>query len=254
MAQQRPSTKKMRMKQLSALTGVPKATIQFYIKEGLIPRPIKTHANMAYYTEQHINAIRLVRELQAKRYLPLSVIKQITKYGGNTLSADEIRTIVELNGKLFRGLRESLTIKKATAQQLSERTNATLKEIRDLERIRILHPIVKGKKKYYDEDDIRFLECWKKMRELGFSEELGFDASVLVIHRELLERLVVEEAKILTSRVSTKVEVEKLVKMVEEGTTVLNTMIGIIHKRLILETAKKYAAEFQEGQSSKRRT
>ena len=47
-------------------------------------------------------------------------------------------------------------------------------------------------------------------------------------------------------------DAEKLVKMVEEGTTVLNTMIGIIHKRPILETAKKYAAEFQEEHSGKR--
>ena len=252
MAQKSNSASKMRMKQLSATTGVPKATIQFYIKEGLIPKPIKTHTNMAYYSEEHINALRLVRELQAKRYLPLSVIKQIVKHRGDTLSADEIRTIVELDGKLFRGLEESLIIRKATAKQLSERTGVSFKEMRDLERMRILHPVRRGKKKYYDEDDIRFLECWKKMRQLGFTEELGFDSSLIVIHRELLEHLVAEEAKILTSRVSSMVEVEKLVKMVEEGTTVLNTMIGIIHKRLILETAKKYAAEFQKGHSEKR--
>jgi DNA-binding transcriptional MerR regulator len=234
------------MKQLSAATGVPKGTIQFYIKEGLIPRPIKTHTNMAYYTEAHINGIRMVKELQSKRYLPLSVIKQILKYESDALSADEIRTIVDLDGKLFQSLRENLPKKKVTAQQLSERTGVSLKEMRDLERIRILHPVRKGKKKFYDEDDIRFLECWKRMRELGFTEELGFDASVIVVHRELLERLVEEEARILTSRASGKVEAEKLIKMVEEGTTVLNTMIGIIHKRLMLETTKKYALELKE--------
>jgi len=240
------TTNKMRMKQLSAVTGVPKGTIQFYVREGLIPEPIKTHTNMAYYSEEHINAIRLVKELQKKRYLPLSVIKQMMKYGSNVLSADEIRTIVELDGKLFRSLEEDIAIKKITSQQLIERTGVSQREIKDLERIRLLHPVRKGKKKFYDQEDIRFLECWKKMRELGFSNELGFDGSVLVAHRELLNRLVDEEAKILTSRVAGKIGVDKLIRMVEEGTAVLNTMIGIIHKRLILETTQKYAAEFQK--------
>ena len=54
---------RMQMKQLTEAAGVTKATIQFYIKEGLIAKPIKTYANMAYYDETHWNAIRLVREL-----------------------------------------------------------------------------------------------------------------------------------------------------------------------------------------------
>ena len=67
----------MRIKKLSEETGVPRGTIKFYIKEGLIPRPIKTQLNMAYYNEKHLDAIRLVKELQSKRFLPLSIIKQI---------------------------------------------------------------------------------------------------------------------------------------------------------------------------------
>jgi predicted DNA-binding transcriptional regulator AlpA len=39
----------MRMKKLMEAAGVTKATVQFYVKEGLIPRPVKTYRNMAYY-------------------------------------------------------------------------------------------------------------------------------------------------------------------------------------------------------------
>jgi hypothetical protein len=46
--------------------------------------------------------------------------------------------------------------------------------------------------------------------------------------------------------VSGKVGVEKLTKMVEEGTIILNSMIGLIRKKLIVETVRRYTAEFQE--------
>jgi len=245
--QKNESEKLMKMKQLIEATGVPKATIQYYIKEGLIPKALKTRPNMAYYSQAHIDAIRLVRELQSKRFLPLSVIKKILKNKKDGLSVDEIRTIAELDGKLFGNLEESLTIQKATEKQLVQRTGVELKDIEDLEKMGILNPVKKGEQKYYDEDDIRFMECWEKLREIGFSKELGFIAETLKPHRELIRQLVEEETKIMLSRTIGKITVDEMVKMVEEGTTVLNTMIGLIRKRLILNTVREYAAAYKDG-------
>jgi DNA-binding transcriptional MerR regulator len=202
---------------------------------------------MAYYTQLHIDAIRLVKELQSKRFLPLSVIKKILKNKKNGLSVDEIRTIAEMDGKLFGNLQESLEIKKATEKQLAQRTGVELNDIKALEKMGILNPVKKGKQKYFDEDDIRFMECWEKLREIGFSKELGFIAETLKPHRELMERLVEEETKIMLNRTLGKITVDEMVKMVEEGTMVLNTMIGLIRKRLILKTVKEYAAAFKDG-------
>ena len=46
--------------------------------------------------------------------------------------------------------------------------------------------------------------------------------------------------------VAGKVGVEKLTKMVEEGTVILNSVIGLIRKKLIVETVRRYSAELQE--------
>lgn len=236
----------MRMKQLSAASGLPKGTIQFYIKEGLIPRPYKTHSNMGYYNESHLNAIRLVRELQEKRFLPLSVIKQVVRGGRGGLSVDEIRALTEIDGKLFPNLTENPEVRPVTAKQLSEETGVDLKDIKQMEKIRVLHPIKKGNRTLYGEDDIRLVECFAKMREAGFSEEMGWDGQTFSVYRDFLQRLVEEEAKILMSGVAGKVSVEKLTKMVEEGTIILNSMIGLIRKKLIVETVRRYTTEFQE--------
>lgn len=235
------------MKQLIEITGVPKGTIQYYINQGLIPAPVKTQPNMAYYSQEHIDAVRLVRELQSKRFLPLSVIKKILKNEKNGLSVDEIRTIAEMDGKLFGNLEQSLQIKKATEKQMARRAGVELKDIKELEKMGILNPAQKGNRKYYDEDDIRFMECWEKLRGIGFSKELGFTVETLKPHRELVERLVEEETKIMLNRTLGKITVDEMVEMVEEGTAVLNTMIGLIRKRLILKTVKEYAAAYKDG-------
>ena len=187
----------MRMKQLSAESGVPKGTIQFYIREGLVPRPYKTHANMAYYNDSHLNAIRLVKELQKKRFLPLSVIKQVVQGARGGLSVDEIRALTEIDGKIFRNLSENPEVRPVTAKQLSEQTGVSLSDIRKMEKVRVLSPFKKGNRVLYGEDDIRLVECLAKMREAGFSEELGWDGDLFYVYRDFLQRLVEEEAKIL---------------------------------------------------------
>jgi len=62
-----------------------------------------------------------------------------------------------------------------------------------------------------------------------------------------MERLVEEETKTMISRTLGKITVDEMVKMVEEGTMVLNIMIGLIRKRLILKTVKEYAAAYKDG-------
>ena len=105
MPNKKSNTKMMRMKELTEAAGVPRGTIQFYIKEGLIPKPIKQSANSAFYTEEHLNEILLVKELQSKRFLPLSVIKEIMMGGSGKLSVNEIKTLVELDGRIFSNIK-----------------------------------------------------------------------------------------------------------------------------------------------------
>ena len=236
----------MRMKQLTEASGVPRGTIQFYIKEGLVPRPIKTHPNMAYYSDNHVEAIRLVKELQSKRFLPLSVIKQIMGEGPESLSIDELRTLTEIDGKLFRNLKESPRVKPLTARQLRERTGVSPADLEELEACRILHPLRKGSRVLYEEDDIRLVECWTKLRAAGFTRERGFDTNLVLIYRDWVERLVEEEARLFLSRVTGRLPLESITRMVEEATALSATFMELLHKKMILETVTKYTTEFQD--------
>lgn len=53
----------MRIGELSRLSGIPAATIKYYLREGLLPPGVSTHPNQAQYTDIHLARLRLIRAL-----------------------------------------------------------------------------------------------------------------------------------------------------------------------------------------------
>jgi len=53
----------MRMAELSAESGVPVATIKYYLREGLVPAGELTSPNQAQYQARHLQRLKLVRAL-----------------------------------------------------------------------------------------------------------------------------------------------------------------------------------------------
>jgi DNA-binding transcriptional MerR regulator len=69
--------KGIRMAELAARSGVARETIHFYLREGLLPRPEKGGRTVAYYGEEHIARLRLIRRLREEKYLPIAVIRRL---------------------------------------------------------------------------------------------------------------------------------------------------------------------------------
>lgn len=53
----------MRISELSRTTGVPVATVKYYLRERLLPPGTATGATQAQYDERHVRRLRLVRAL-----------------------------------------------------------------------------------------------------------------------------------------------------------------------------------------------
>ncbi|WP_189176892.1 MerR family transcriptional regulator [Streptomyces lasiicapitis] len=67
----------MRISELSRRSGVPNATIKFYLREGLVPPGRATSATQAEYDEGHLRRLRLVRALISVRGLSVSAAKEV---------------------------------------------------------------------------------------------------------------------------------------------------------------------------------
>lgn len=67
----------MRLAELSAATGVPAATIKFYLREGLLPPAVLRNARQADYGDEHVARLRLVRALAEGAGLSLDGIRRV---------------------------------------------------------------------------------------------------------------------------------------------------------------------------------
>jgi AcrR family transcriptional regulator len=54
----------MTISALEARTGVPRTSIHFYLREGLLPQPQKSASNRSVYTEDHAALLRRIKESQ----------------------------------------------------------------------------------------------------------------------------------------------------------------------------------------------
>jgi AcrR family transcriptional regulator len=70
----------MKMSELSARAKIPATTISYYIRQALLPEPIRTGKTMAYYTVEHMERLKQIQALQDKG-----------------LSLDEISRVVNQN-------------------------------------------------------------------------------------------------------------------------------------------------------------
>ncbi len=67
----------MRISELSRRSGVPVATIKYYLREGLLPKGETTSATQAVYTDTHLRRLRLVRALVDTVGVPLAKVRAI---------------------------------------------------------------------------------------------------------------------------------------------------------------------------------
>lgn len=67
----------MRVSELSRSSGVPVATIKYYLREGVLHRGETTSPNQARYDDSHLRRLRLVRALVEVGGLPIAVVKDV---------------------------------------------------------------------------------------------------------------------------------------------------------------------------------
>jgi len=79
--------KLLRVGELARQTGASTSSINYYVREGLLPPPLKTAPNMAYYDPSYIDMVNSIKILQKEKGLSLSEIKDSMLEIGGTAGA-----------------------------------------------------------------------------------------------------------------------------------------------------------------------
>ena len=218
------------------MTGVPPGTIRYYINEELLPKPLKTHRNRAYYDQSYVGRIKLIRELQEKRYLPLSIIRQMLDESESSMESQEIKTLLELEGKLFKNISNLPEFRPQNIEELSERTGVSIEMIKELEHAGIISRQPDG---LFDEDCVKIVEILMKLREAGYTEEVGFTSDHIKMYKDMIEVLARQEVRTFSKAVTGRLSFDEMTTMAETGIELLNTLLGILRKRLILQISRQ---------------
>ncbi len=228
----------MKMKDLERAAGVGRETIRFYIREGLLPEPQRPRRNVAWYDASFVERLVLIKELQQKRFLPLHVIRSMLGTDAPP-SRDEVRTLLELDGKLFPAVAGA---PEAAAERLStvaRRLRIPAKEIRDFAATGMIEIATRDGDLWLDEPAIRMVELWSRMRAAGFDDRLGFGAEQYRLYPEFMRWLAREELRLFTQGVTGRVAPNTSARMAEAGINLVNQMLALLRKSTLL----RYIAE-----------
>jgi DNA-binding transcriptional MerR regulator len=220
----------LRMRELAEAAGVPAATIKHYRREGLLPEPHKTSRNMAYYPPEFVDRIRLIKQLQEERFMPLRVIREVLED-----DPERARAMVELEDRILeRALAGERT--RTSSAEVRERYDVPAEVLDRLEEIEVLSPNSRG----YTPSDVRIIEAISRFRAGGYEEAIGFTVYDTLRYKRAMEELVREEVEVLMERVAGKMPPERAIEMIEAGAEPLKDLIAAMHtKQLVAELERQ---------------
>ncbi|WP_445443562.1 MerR family transcriptional regulator [Clavibacter sp. km1a] len=67
----------MRITDLADATGVPPATVKYYVREGLLPAGVRVSDNRTEYDDEHVRRVRLIRALIDVGRLPVAQAREV---------------------------------------------------------------------------------------------------------------------------------------------------------------------------------
>ena len=197
----------LKMSELADASGVSAGTIKHYLREGLLPEPVRTSRNMAYYPPEFVGRIRTIKQLQEERFMPLRLIREVLE------QADRPRT---------------------PRKEVLERFALPANVLDRLAEIGVLEPTRTG----YDADDVKIIEAIVRFRAGGYDEALGFTVYDTLRYRDALQPLVEEEVRVVLERLAGE-DPEKVVDIIRAGREPLRELIGAMHSKMLHQALER---------------
>ena len=224
----------LKMRELAEASGVSAGTIKHYLREGLLPEPVRTSRNMAYYPAEFVERIRVIKQLQEERFMPLRVIKSMLDE-----DPERIRALVELEDRILERALAGEE-KRTSAAEVKRRYDMPSEVLRRLQELGILSPNRRG----YSASDVKIVEAISRFRAGGYDERLGFTVYDTLRYKRTLEELVKDEVSVLMERLAGEMATDAAVELIEAGSEPLKELIAALHAKLLI-------AELQEQRAAR---
>jgi DNA-binding transcriptional MerR regulator len=184
---------------------------------------------MAYYPPEFVERIRLIKQLQEERFMPLKLIKTMLDK-----EPDRARALVELEDRI---LERAVVGEQArtSAAELRRRYDVPQDVLDRLAELGVLSPNSRG----YEPRDVEIVEAISRFRAGGYDERIGFTVYDTLRYKGALEDLVKEEVQVLLDRLAGEVDTDRAVELIEAGAEPLRDLIAALHQKLLVAELKR---------------
>jgi len=217
----------MRMRDLEKASGVSRETIRFYIREGLLPAPARTHPNSAIYTPEHLARILTIRRLKDERFLPLSVIRSL--FAGEEPDWLEPQMLPEIDHLLRTRL--DADGDRVNAVELCINLGGDPDHLADTVAAGLVQVAPDGT---ISPRDARILRLLIDGMKIGFTRERGYAGQGFGRLADVMRRLAELEVKDFFARVAPHVGELEAADMAEAGIGILNQLMAELFTREVL--------------------
>ena len=228
----------LKMSQLAAASGVRAGTIKHYLREGLLPDPVRTSRNMAYYPPDFVERIRLIKQLQEERFMPLRVIREVLAEAEERprVPRAEVLARYDLPENVLDRAEEG-DRSRVSAAELRRRYEIPREVLERLAELGVLTPNSRG----YAPSDVRVVAAIARFRAGGYDERIGFTVYDTLRYKRALEALVEEEVQVLMERLG-EMDTDRAVALIEDGSEPLQDLIAALHQKLLFAEMKRQRA------------
>jgi DNA-binding transcriptional MerR regulator len=224
----------LKMRELSEASGVSSATIKHYLREGLLPEPVRTSRNMAYYPPDFVDRIRLIKQLQEERFMPLKLIKDVIDK-----DPERARRLVELEDRVLERALAAEGPKRVSATELRRLYGISKEALDKLVELGVVTPSSRG----FGGGDVKIVEAISRFREGGVDERIGFTVYDTLRYKHALDELVKEEVHVLMDRLAGQMDPEAAAELISNSAAPLEDLMRALHsKAMVAELERQRAA------------
>lgn len=237
----------LRIDDLAYTSGIPSRTIRFYNTQGLLPAPLM-RGRVAYYNQEHIAILHIIRTLKEQQNLPLPVIKQLLEI---RTQQGEVQMNLALKRRLQRTLNAGGQQVRFSKQELAQQAGTTSEQLDEFVKQGLLFPnplevatddAERNERaarepmpeESFNGDDLTLVELYLHLEQLGLP--LALPALVRFQLRQLVRsEIAAYEQHILPQWRAANLPIEEQTAQFEHMLTLMDTLISVMHRKLLYQ-------------------
>ncbi len=219
-----------RIDDLAHISGVASRTIRFYNTQGLLPAPLM-RGRVAYYNQEHVLVLGIIRELKEQQNLPLEVIKQLLEI--RALQGD-VQMNLALKQRLLRTLSGGAQQVRLSKDELSQQAGVAGEEIDELVSQGLLFPNKIEEQLQFSGDDVLLLDLYQSLKQFGLP--IALPALIRFQLRQLVRSEIAScEQYVLPQWRESGLPLEQQTEQFEKILTLTDTLISVMHRKLVYQ-------------------